>query len=107
MKKFVGIFAALALATSGLGVAAQTVDNVIRQVAVAMPKAREIALQAQPGEIISEKIETREGGSGLRYTFNINNGSVTYEVGIDANTGKVLVNGIEPPKEVDASKEGN
>lgn len=103
MKKFVCIFAALALATVSLGTIAQQTANVVRQVAVSMPQARKLALQARPGDVIAEKIEVREGGSGLRYTFNIHTGSVTYEVGIDANTGKVLVNGVEPPREVDAT----
>jgi uncharacterized membrane protein YkoI len=35
----------------------------------------------------------------MRYTFNINTGQATYEVGIDANTGVVLVNAVEPPRE--------
>ena len=52
---------------------------------------------------MARNIEAREGGSGLRYTFNINTGSVTYEVGVDANTGQILVNGVEPPKEVTVS----
>ena len=55
MKKFVGIFAAIVLATAGLAATAQTSDSVIRQVAVAMPQARDIALKAQPGEVVGEK----------------------------------------------------
>ena len=30
-----------------------------------------------------------KGGSGLRYSFGIKNGKVLYEVGVDAETGKV------------------
>jgi uncharacterized membrane protein YkoI len=32
---------------------------------------------------------------GLRYSFDIKAGSHTYEVGVDAVTGKVLENGSE------------
>lgn len=99
MKKFFTIFATIALATAAIGVEAATSDSVIRQVGIAMPQAREIALKARRGEIMSEQIETREGGSGMRYTFNINTGEVTYEVGVDASTGAILVNGVEPPRE--------
>ncbi len=99
MKKIFAIFATIALASFGAAGFAATADSVIRPVGVAMPKARDIALHARPGEVMSEQIETREGGSGMRYTFNINTGQATYEVGIDANTGVVLVNGVEPPRE--------
>jgi len=30
-----------------------------------------------------------------RYSFDIKNGSVTHEVGVDAETGKVLENSVE------------
>ena len=32
------------------------------------------------------------GGAGLRYSFDIKRGKVTQEVGVDAQTGKVLEN---------------
>jgi uncharacterized membrane protein YkoI len=62
---------------------------------VSIDQARAIALKTVPGEIIDEELETEEGGSGLRYTFNLKRGSQTYEVGIDAKTGAVLENIVE------------
>ena len=35
-----------------------------------------------------------ENGS-LRYSFDIKSGKITYEVGVDAFTGKLLENGAE------------
>jgi uncharacterized membrane protein YkoI len=62
---------------------------------VRIDQARAIALKTVPGQIIDEELEKEEGGSGLRYTFNIKRGTDTYEVGIDARTGAVLENIIE------------
>ena len=36
-----------------------------------------------------------KGGSGLRYSFDVQANGITYEVGIDAVTGRVLENGRE------------
>lgn len=58
-------------------------------------EAREIALRAHPGSITDEELENESGGSGLRYSFDIKSGSRTYEVGVDAKTGKVLENAPE------------
>jgi uncharacterized membrane protein YkoI len=54
--------------------------------------ARDIALKARPGKITDEELENEKGGSGLRYSFDIKVGSKTYEVGVDAVTGKLLEN---------------
>ena len=58
-------------------------------------QAREIALKAYPGKIISEELEQESGGSGLRYSFVIGNEKAKHEVGIDAKTGAVLENSVE------------
>ncbi len=58
---------------------------------------RLIALKAHPGTITDEELEKEKGGSGLRYSFDIKSGKVTYEVGVDAQTGKVLENSKEGP----------
>lgn len=60
-------------------------------------QAREIALKAHPGKITDEELERESGGSGLRYSFDIKNGSRTQEVGVDAATGRVLENKTEGP----------
>jgi hypothetical protein len=65
---------------------------------VALPEARAIALKAFPGKITDEELEKEKGGSGLRYTFDIKNGGVTHEVGVDAKTGKLLENSAEGPQ---------
>ncbi len=60
-------------------------------------KARAIALKAHPGKIVDEELEKEKGGTGLRYSFDIKRGAVTQEVGVDAQTGKVLENKKEGP----------
>jgi hypothetical protein len=62
---------------------------------VGLDQARAIALKARPGAITSEELEKERGGSGLRYSFDIVDAAKTYEVGVDARTGRVLENGQE------------
>lgn len=69
--------------------------NLASMAKVSMPQARELAMKAYPGKIVKEELEQEKGGSGLRYSFDINNGKVTHEVGIDAKTGAVLENSVE------------
>ncbi len=49
-------------------------------------------MKAHPGKITDEELEKEKGGTGLRYSFDIKRGAVTQEVGVDAQTGKVLEN---------------
>jgi uncharacterized membrane protein YkoI len=67
------------------------------QAKIGIVEARAIALKAHPGTITDEELERERGGSGLRYSFDIKRGSVTQEVGVDAQTGKVLENKKEGP----------
>ena len=62
---------------------------------VSIEEARAIALKAHPGKITDEELEKEKGGSGLRYSFDILDGKITQEVGVDAKTGKVLENAPE------------
>ena len=62
------------------------------QAKVTMQQARQIALKARSGDITDQELEREKGGSGLRYSFDIKNGNVTYEVGVDARTGNILEN---------------
>jgi len=62
---------------------------------IKMARATEIALKARPGKITDRELEHEGGGSGLRYSFDIRSGGKTYEVGVDAMTGKVLENDRE------------
>ena len=62
---------------------------------ITIEQARAIALKAHPGQITDEELERERGGSGLRYSFDVKNGAVTSEVGVDARTGRVLENKTE------------
>ncbi|HEY3695280.1 PepSY domain-containing protein [Phenylobacterium sp.] len=62
---------------------------------VALVQGQAIALKARPGRIIDRELEKEAGGSGLRWSFDIKSGARTYEVGVDAQTGKVLENKAE------------
>jgi uncharacterized membrane protein YkoI len=62
---------------------------------ITMAQAQQIALKARPGVITDKELEREGGGSGLRYSFDIKAGGKTFEVGVDAQTGKVLENDAE------------
>ena len=64
---------------------------------VSLATARSVALKARPGQITDQELEKEAGGSGLRYSFDVKSGGKTFEVGIDAKSGKVLENGGESP----------
>lgn len=66
-----------------------------RQAHVSLAAARAIALKARPGQITDQELEKERGGSGLRYSFDVKSSGRTYEVGVDAKSGKVLENGTE------------
>ena len=68
-----------------------------KQAKVSITEARAIALKAHPGKITDEELEKEKRGTGLRYSFDIKRGAVTQEVGVDAQTGKVLENKKEGP----------
>ncbi len=67
-------------------------EELASQAKVTIAEARTIALNAHPGTITDQELEKEGGGSGLRYSFDIKNGTKTYEVGVDAMNGKVLEN---------------
>lgn len=83
------------LTLGGVVLSVHAATKPTQQATVAFPEARNIALKARPGTITDEELEKESGGSGLRYSFDIKNGSRTYEVGVDAKTGKVLENILE------------
>ena len=66
-----------------------------QQASIKIEQARAIALKAFPGKISDEELEQEHGGSGLRYSFDIQYEKGTQEVGVDAKTGKVLENTLE------------
>jgi uncharacterized membrane protein YkoI len=67
------------------------------QARISLADAKAIALKARPGLITDQELEREKGGSGLRYSFDLKSAGLTYEVGVDAKTGKVLENGREGP----------
>lgn len=90
----VAIVALVSIAQPALAFTGQELSH---KAHVGLPKARAIALKAHPGKITDEELEREHGGSGLRYSFDIKNGSVTQEVGVDATTGRILENKVEGP----------
>lgn len=67
------------------------------QAKVSLQQARSIALKARPGQITDQELEKEKGGTGLRYSFDVKVQKAVYEVGIDAQTGKILENKKEGP----------
>ena len=82
---------AIVLAAAGPA-AAYTGHKLAGDAKITIDQARVIALKAHPGRITDEELEREGGGSGLRFTFGVEAGSVTQEVGVDAATGQVLEN---------------
>lgn len=74
---------------------AYTGEALAKHAKVSITQARVIALKAHPGKITDEELEKESGGSGLRYSFDIAQGKITQEVGVDAKTGALLENKVE------------
>ena len=88
---------ATAILLSGTAVAAATPGHfagaeLLPQAKITLAQARQSAVRAHPGVITDQELEKERGGTGLRYSFDIKNHGKTFEVGIDARTGKVLEN---------------
>ena len=94
-NRIFGAFTLVAAFSSATVASAYTGEELAPQAKVKLERARAIALKARAGQITDQELEKEKGGSGLRYSFDIKNGKVTYEVGIDAVTGKVLENAKE------------
>jgi len=63
---------------------------------IAIAQARATVTRLVPnGTITAQELEREAGGSGWRYSFEVKTAAGTREVGIDAQTGKVLENGAE------------
>jgi uncharacterized membrane protein YkoI len=87
MPKITAIFALAALAAAGGAQAAAP------HARLSMTQARAIALRAAPGRVISGEYE-KEGG-GWRYSFDIQQRGHVQEIGVDANTGRIVENKSE------------
>jgi len=86
-----------ALAVGSVPAAVYTGQQLAKNAKISIAQARAIALKVHPGKITDEELEKERGGSGLRYSFDIKSASVTQEVGVDAQTGRVLENKKEGP----------
>jgi uncharacterized membrane protein YkoI len=100
MRKILYFTAAVLVGASG-AIAANTSQfagaNLLPMAKVTLAKARSTALAARPGQITDQELEKERGGTGLRYSFDIKSKGKTFEVGVDARTGKVLENKAEGP----------
>lgn len=72
-------------------------QNLEKEAKITMKQATSIALKARSGKVTDRELEREKGGSGLRYSFDIKSHGMTYEVGVDAKSGKVLENDKEGP----------
>jgi uncharacterized membrane protein YkoI len=100
MRKFLCLTAAVSLgATGALAANARHFagSSLLRQAKITLAQARSAALAARPGLITDQELEKERGGTGLRYSFDIKEKGKTFEVGVDARTGKVLENKAEGP----------
>ena len=83
------------MATVATGASAYDGQELAGTAKIKIDDARAIALKARPGDITTEELEKEKGGSGLRYSFVVKSCKTLYEVGVDAETGKVLENAKE------------
>jgi uncharacterized membrane protein YkoI len=97
MKFCLASAATMALVIATTSAMAYTGQELSKHAKVSITEARAIALKAHPGKITDEELEKEKGGTGLRYSFDIKRGAVSQEVGVDAQTGKVLENKKEGP----------
>ena len=102
MRKIVCLSAAALLVAGGVSIAGAKPlpfhgANLASSAKVTLAQARKAALTAHPGVITDQELEKESGGTGLRYSFDIKSKGKTFEVGVDAKTGKVLENLVEGP----------
>ena len=77
------------------GAASYTGQELAGGAKITIAQAQATALKTRAGKITDRELEKEAGGSGLRYSFDIKARGKTYEVGVDAMTGKVLENKAE------------
>ncbi|MEO9131106.1 MAG: PepSY domain-containing protein [Sphingomonas sp.] len=83
--------AALGIASLGLATTASAAPA--PHAKLTMAQARAIALKIAPGKIADAEYE-KEGG-GWRYSFDIRQGKRIHEIGVDANSGRVVEDKFE------------
>lgn len=75
LMTMLGMGAVLAVAAGNA--VAYTGQKLAGEATVTLEQARAIALKAHAGKVTDEELEREEGGSGLRYSFDIQCGKVT------------------------------
>jgi uncharacterized membrane protein YkoI len=93
-KRLTCTVAIVAVALPGTALA-YTGQEMAPMAKISMAQATTIALKARAGTVADSELERERGGSGLRYSFDIKSGLHTYELGVDAKTGKLLENSRE------------
>jgi uncharacterized membrane protein YkoI len=66
---------------------------------LSMAQARAIALRMAPGKVTEAKFEGK--GAAGRYAFDIRQGKRIHEIGVAANSGKIVENKFESLKNPD------
>lgn len=66
---------------------------------LSMAQARAIALKRAPGKIVESDYENEKGG--WRYSFDIRQGQRIHEIGVDANSGRIVEDAFESAKDKD------
>jgi uncharacterized membrane protein YkoI len=98
MNKLVCFGVAISLGATGAlaGTASHFAGaNLLPMAKISLAQARATALAARSGQITDQELEKESGGTGLRYSFDIQSNGKTFEVGVDGRTGKVLENKAE------------
>lgn len=62
---------------------------------LSMAQARAIAVKLAPGKVTKQEYEHE--GKGWRYSFDIMQGKRIHEIGVDANTGRIVEDVFEKP----------
>ncbi len=86
---------AVLFSTAAISAQAYTGQTLEKHAKISMEQATVIAVKVRPGQITDKELEREGGGSGLRYSFDVKSDGVTYEVGVDAQSGKVIENNRE------------
>jgi uncharacterized membrane protein YkoI len=101
MRKFIWLVVTATLAATAASAAPAKSGlkggSLSLQAKITLAAARATALAARPGTITDQELEREKGGSGLRYSFDMKSHGKSFEVGVDAKTGKVLENRAEGP----------
>ena len=66
---------------------------------LSMDQARRIALKAARGRLVAAEYEKEKGA--WRYSFDIRQARRIHEVGVDANSGRIVENAFEDPRKTD------